>query len=313
MTKAVSYFLIGTPMQPKRLIPPLLVVLLALLAVPAIAHAEQSFPSCGLPSNFPPEWAERCAQEHKVAEEAEKRAAEEAAKKAAEAAEEAAKAAAQASKEAAKAAEEQAPATRLELKVFSHHSDSYAEPGYTAIGIMAAPYNRVTFTGNHGVGTSRFRLLPGTEGITEPIETGDVYKTYAIKSGSGLVTGAAGINVRWSCRLRGQTIHFTVQSLGGSGPPLVRTGTFRIRLTARWCVAAKRRESSEEARHRAEERQEAAERARREKEAQRHELEQWETNCRKLGGTVVWLHVGSAGAVAPVCRGPNGGTIEVPA
>lgn len=125
--------------------------------------------------------------------------------------------------------------------------------------------------------------------------------------------------IRWSCRHPREAIHYTVTAHGGAGPLLTRTGAFTIPLSARWCAAAKRQEhheleviDREEARNRAEEREEAAEHARREKEAQRHELEQWEANCRKLGGTVVWLHVGDAGAVAPYCRGPNGGTIEVP-
>lgn len=239
-------------MQPKRLTFPLVAVLLALLVVPAVAHAEEALsPACILaayPATFP-KASEECAQEHKVAEE--------------KAAEEAAKAAAKAAAEAAKKAEEQAPATRLELKVFSRHGSSYAEPGFTAISITAAPYVRITFTGNHGGGTSHFRLLPGHEGITEPTETGAVYETYAIKSGSGLVPGAAGINVRWSCHLRGQAIHFTVEALGGSGPPLVRTGYFEIALSARWCAQAKETEEAAklQAKRRAEEERRAEEHA----------------------------------------------------
>lgn len=287
-------------MKPKRLTVALLAVLLVLLAVPAMAYAEEAFfPAC-IEAPYPvtfPKAPEECAQEHKAAEQ--------------KAAEEAAKAAAKAAEEAAKAAEEQAPATRLELKAYSRHGDSYAEPGQTNIAVESTPYIRITFTGSHGVGTSRFRLLPGTEGITEPIETGDVYWTYPIKASHGvLVPGDAGINVRWSCQLRGQTIHFTVRAVGGSGPPLVRTGVFKIRLTARWCAAAKRRENSGKARIRAEERQEAAEHVRREREKHQHEIERYETNCRAIGGIPVEISTSEGRRI--VCHSKTGGVIPVP-
>jgi hypothetical protein len=202
--------------------------------------------------------------------------------------------------EATREAAEHAPATLLEVKVRSHRGTSYSEPGHTDIAIKATPFARVTFTGDHGTKTMHFQA--GVENEA----TGGV---------------PDGVRIRWSCRSPGPTtIHYTVIAQGGSGPPLTRTGTFTITLSARWCVFAKRREhrehateATEEAHHRAEERKEAAEQAHREQEAQRHELEQWEGNCRKLGGTVVRLHVGSHGATVPVCRGPSGGTIEVPA
>jgi hypothetical protein len=201
--------------------------------------------------------------------------------------------------EATREAAEQAPATFLEVKVRSHHGTSYSEPGHTDIAIKATPFARVTFTGDHSTKTMHFRA--GVENEA----TGSV---------------PDGVRVLWSCRDPGPTtIHYTVTAQGGSGSPFTHTGDFTIALSARWCAAAKRRERREHAReaigeahHRAEERKEAAEQAHREQQAQRHELEQWEANCRKLGGTVIRLHVGSHGAIVPVCRGPNGGTIEAP-
>jgi hypothetical protein len=195
--------------------------------------------------------------------------------------------------EATREAAEQAPATVLDVKVRSHHGTSYSEPGHTDITIKTTPFAHVTFTGDHGTRTMHFQASVENEA------TGGV---------------PDGVRIRWSCRPPGPTaIHYTVTTQGGSGPPLTRTGTFTIALSARWCASAKRRErrehakeAIEEARHRAEERKEAAEQAHR-------ELDQWEANCRKLGGTVVRLHVGSHGATVPVCRAPNGGTIQVPA
>lgn len=202
--------------------------------------------------------------------------------------------------EATREAAEQAPATVLEVTVRSHHGTAYGEPGHTDIRIKTTPFANVTFAGDHRTKTMHFRA--GVENEA----TGGV---------------PDGVRIRWSCRSPGPTtIHYTVTAQGGSGTPLAHTGTFTIALSARWCANTKRREHQEhvreaieEAHHRAEERKEVAEQAHREQEAQRHELEQWEANCRKLGGTVVKLHVGSHGATAPVCRGPNGGTIEVPA
>jgi hypothetical protein len=277
----------------------LLAVLLTLLALPAITQAEEAFfPACieaPYPSTFP-KAPEECAQEHQAAEK--------------KAAEEAVKAAEEAAKIAAKTAEEQAPAPVLAVKVFSHHGDSFAEPGVTAISVNSTPYVRVTFRSDHGMGTSRFRLLPGNEGITEPIETGAVYNTYPIKGDHGVVAGAAGINMAWSCHLRGQTIHFTVRALGGSGAPLVHTGSFKIGLSARWCAAAKQTENSENARHRAEERKEAAEHVRHEREKRQHEVERFETNCRAIGGIPV--EISTSEGRRTVCHSKTGGVIPVP-
>jgi chemotaxis protein histidine kinase CheA len=226
---------------------------------------------------------------------------------AAEAVAAAAKAAAKAAAEAAKKAEEQAPATLLDVKVRSEHGDSYADPGWTYITIKSTPYVPITFTGDHGMGASHFRLFPGTEGIVFRQLPG--HKIEANGNGTA-VAGAANIEVEWSCHRRDQTIHFTVQAQGGSGPPLVRTGHFKIAVSGRWCAAAKRREGREDARQRAErhaeERKEAAERA----EKHRHEVERYETNCRAIGGIPVEISTSEGNRI--VCHSKTGGVIPVP-
>jgi hypothetical protein len=265
--------------------------LIAFFAFPVVSRAEGIYPAC-FPNPPSQEWVERCAAERKSGQEAEQLAAEAAARPAAAAA-----------REAAIAAEKQAPAARLVVRAFSRHGASYAEPGLTAFSITSSLYAHITFRGDHGTGSSRFQFVPATEeegGITEAGETGDVFDTHLIPRAPA---PEAQVNIRWSCRLRGQLIHYTVQAQGGSGPPLVSTGVFRIRLTARWCIAAKHRESSEEAHHRAEERKEAA-------EAHRHELERYETNCRAIGGTPVEISTSEGRRV--VCHSKTGGVIPVP-
>jgi hypothetical protein len=267
-----------------------LVALLMLAALPGRAAANPYGP-CPAPPQTPLEkqdgigevthqaWEEACAQEAKEAAETK-----------------------------AKAEVEQAPATLLEVNVRQDHGSAYSQPGHTDLLIKATVFSHVTVSTQPATPTLRYQSGVPTEeeellGVEE----------------AGPAHGIQGAKIKWSCRHPRETIHYTVTAQGASGPPLIRTGAFTIPLSARWCAAAKREErheleviDHEEARHRAEERKEAAEHARREAEAQHRELEQWEANCRKLGGTVVWLHVGNAGATAPYCRAPNGGTINVP-
>ena len=218
-------------MQPKRLTFPLLAALLTLLAVPAIAHASEPG-LCPAPAGSPSYVVEVCAE---VAAEEAKKAA-----------------------EAAKKAGEQAPATFLDVTVRSHHGSSYGEPGRTDIAMTTSPYARITFTGDHGAGTYRFQQqLAGWYAVEED---GELWKAEH---------GPAVDTIHWSCHRRGQTVHYTVQAQGGSGPPLVRTGDFKIVLSARWCAAAKRRESSEEARQHA--KNEAQEREERKEAAEKHQ------------------------------------------
>lgn len=280
-------------MQPRAVAVPFLATLVA-FASPVAAHAENPFGSCPAPPrtqlevelNLHSAWEEVCAEE--------------------------------ATREAA----ERVPATFLEVKVRSHHGTYYSHPGRSEIHVKATPFATVTMTANQGIGTLRYRNTTTIEEEAEA-ETRRA-QGFLVRNAEGeegaLAGEIEGSMIRWSCRHPRETIRYTVTAQGASGPPLTRTGAFTIPLSVRWCVAARHKEhheleaiNREEARHRAEERKEAVEHARREAEAQRHELERWEANCRKLGGTVVRLHVGSHGAIVPVCRGPNGGTIEVPA
>jgi hypothetical protein len=271
----------------------LLAALVALIASPVAARAENPFGSCPAPPRTQLEvelnphspWEEVCAEE--------------------------------ATREAA----EHVPATLLEVNVRQHHSGAYSHPGRTEIVVKATPSATVTLTANHGIRTLHYRNgVPIEEEGEAEARRAEGFLVKEARAAEGeLADEIEGTMIRWSCRHPRETIHYTVTAQGGSGPPLAYTGDFTIPLSARWCAATKQRERREhvatardEARGRAEEHREATERARREAEALHHELEQWEANCRKLGGTVVWLHVGSTGAVAPVCRGPNGGTIEVP-
>src|SRR5947209_8266779 len=107
-------------MHLRRLAVPLVAVL-ALLVVPAATHAVGPCGPASLPSWTP------CEEEVLAAE------------------------------QAARAAAEQAPATVLEVKVRSHHGSSYREPGHTDITVRTTLDARVTFVGDHGAGTGRFR------------------------------------------------------------------------------------------------------------------------------------------------------------
>ena len=198
------------------------------------------------------------------------------------AAAEAQKAAAEAAAAAAKAAQEQAelqaPATILDVTVRSHHWGSYGEPGETDITATSSPNALIDITAS---------------------------AAYTLEF------GRASLAVLWSCHRRGQIVRYTVEAQGGEGtPPLVRTGTFKIALSSRWCAAARRREASENARIRAEEHKETAERAQHEREQRQHEIEHFETNCRALGGIPVEIQIGGHPWV--VCHNKTGGIINVP-
>jgi hypothetical protein len=208
--------------------------------------------------------------------------------------------------EAAKKAEEQAPATFLDVTVRSHHGSSYSEPGQTRISVTTSPYVVVTMPGAHS-NISGFRQLP--EGKVETSGGEPVANKEPGESGESM-SGTAFFALGWSCHFRGQTIHFTVQAQGGTGPPLVHTGTFKVALSARWCAAAKRREreqASRDTRERqkteAKERKEAAENAQRERE-------HYEVNCRAIGGTPVEISTSEGNRV--VCHSKTGGVIPVP-
>jgi hypothetical protein len=274
------------------------------IAGPAIAHASWAGP-CPAPAGSPSYWVNACEQEERDA----------AAKAHAEAnppcsvfewsvepehcTTEAAKAAAEAAKAAAKKAEEQAPATLLRLAVRSYHGSSYSGPGQTDIAISTTPYARVTVTGDHGVKTFRFQQL--VEGQIEDEES---------LSGPGPAPGPAINTIYWSCHLRGQTIHYTVKAQGSTGPPLVRTGAFKITLSARWCATAKRREDRQTRRDTRERQKTEAEERKEAAAKHQHEVERYETNCRAIGGTPVEISTSEGNRI--VCHSKTGGVIPVP-
>ncbi len=212
-----------------------------------------------------------------------KEAAEQTAARAKEAAEQAAA--------RAREAAERAPATRLEVKLRSHHGGFYGEPGHTDIFITATPYAHLAFTADHGLGKKHWRQPGGKAGEDEE------------EANEGEV---GHIIIRWSCRHPGETVHYSVQALGGSGSPLVRREHFKEPLSRQWCAAAKRREQREAT----EERQHQAEERREEAAQRRHAVEHFETNCRAIGGTPVEISTSEGRQV--VCRSKNGGIIPVP-
>jgi len=240
---------------------------LALLTIPAIAHAEDPFSGCALEEPIV------CAAERKEAAE-----------------------------ESSKKTEEQAPATLLNVTVRSHHGSFYGDPGHTDITVTTSPYARVTVT--VGTGHVRWRQMPNGTIVTPDEER------VATPDYEGTEPGPGFVAVSWRCRDRGQTVHFSVQAQGGSGPPLMRTGHFKIPLTARWCAAAKHKEQTEIARHHVEERKKAAEHARREREKYQHEVERYETTCRAIGGIPVEIHTSEGNRI--VCHSKTGGVITVP-
>jgi hypothetical protein len=285
---------------------------LTLLGTPGITKAEEAFWSAACTEaqypSFYPGAVEACERERKQhAEEAAKAASEEAQ---------------QAAQQATQEAEERAPATALEVTVRQRHGGSYSHPGRTEIVVKTTPFATVTITADQGARTLRYRNTTPIE--EEPEAEARRVQGFLVRNAEGaegaLADEIEGSVIRWSCRHPRETIRYTVTAQGASGSPLTHNAVFTIPLSARWCAAAKRKErreleviDREEAHHHVEERREAAEHARHEAEAQHHELEQWEANCRQLGGSVVWLHVGKTGATAPYCRSPGGGIIDVPA
>jgi hypothetical protein len=303
-----------------------LLAILALLAVPAIAHASWAGP-CPAPAGSPSYWVEACAAEHKEAEEAEKRAAEAAAAKAhaeanppcgvlewgfepelctteaAEAVAAAAKAAAKAAQEAAKAqaqaAAEQAPVTFLQVRVRGHHGHFYTGPGYSEILISTTPYARITATGNHAI----------VGFVGGPTANEVVAKTLRFRlegDALGERGGQETLLVWWSCRHPGETVRYTVTAVGGSGLPLVRAGHFKVPISGRWCATAKRREVAERRQV------EAEETAQRQHEYEREvrEVEHYEANCRAIGGIPVKISTRQGNRI--VCHSKTGGVIPVP-
>jgi hypothetical protein len=201
-------------------------------------------------------------------------------------------------------AEEQ-PVTSLKLVVTAHHGHTYSEPGDTTVELVTSPSAE-------------------SAKLYETLQMHALRLNVKFKPGQWLTSeenpanGETGIDTReisWSCETPGESYTLTATARSTVGATVTATGEFREDLTARWCAKAKKAEKAANRRFAREEQAEGERllaKERNEKEQPKRELEQWEGNCRQLGGHVVWLHVGDAGAVAPYCRGPNGGTIAVP-
>ena len=174
---------------------------------------------------------------------------------------------------------EQAPATFLSVKTISHRLGSTAHPGATMFEIGTNKYAYVTITVNDGW-TRQYRASGKTQDVT----------------------------FNWSCRHPG-TRRYAVTAVGGAGPTLTRSGHFKT-ITNRWCASTKKSEEEANRDVREEERHEAEQERHRAEEKHRHEVERFDSNCEKLGGTPVELPTSEGRKI--YCRGPNGGVIPVP-
>ncbi len=167
------------------------------------------------------------------------------------------------------------------VKAVEHSGHSSSQPGYTNLDLTTEPYAYVT------VRLSRYGQ------ITHHIEWGS--------SASGVA-----MVIPWTCSSPGGTYHYVVSvRLEVGGLTVKRSGHFTPVSAAR-CRALKR--SEVEARERSA--REYAERLRQEAQESREKLEQWEGNCRALGGTPVTLYTSEGTERA--CRGPRGGLLPVP-
>ena len=175
----------------------------------------------------------------------------------------------------AKSAGEQAPVSKLKVKVTSHHGSSYGRPGYTGLVISTSAFANVVLTVDHGVGTKRWQ---------QP------------------ANGRRQVNISWSCRQPGLTYHYAIKARGDSGGSLARSGKFESNVTAEWCRDARVREI-------------AAEHAKKERKRrqEREPIERYERQCRAIGGIPVKIEstfpvVGGYHR----CRSQTGGLIPVP-
>jgi hypothetical protein len=181
------------------------------------------------------------------------------------------------------------PVSTLKAIVTAHHGRTYANPGYTSIKLLAEPEAAyMTFTT-----TKTIKWLTS--------ETSNV------------------VEQPWTCELPKESFNYVATARASVGATVTIHGYFRAMLSAHWCAAAKKREAQQQAHERHEDErlyaEEVAQHEREERRAteqQQQEQARWESNCRKLGGTVVQLPVGDAGAEAPFCRGQDGGIITVP-
>lgn len=195
----------------------------------------------------------------------------------------------------AREAAEQAPATSLNITIRSHHGSSFSSPGHTSFRISSSPDAHLTFTLDHGGGSQHWRQPGPQSGEVEEEASESEVGTYFLE---------------WTCRAPNLTYHYTVTAVGGSGPPLERTGRFKVALTSRWCRAARLAEQARNRRIVAKERREASERKRHEAEQHQRTIERFESNCRAIGGVPAEITTSEGRRV--VCHSKTGGIIPVP-
>lgn len=168
----------------------------------------------------------------------------------------------------------------LSVHVVNHYGRTAAAPGYTTIYVTASPYSYVT------VRLTRFGHR------IERLEWGKA-------------TTAPASKIDWTCSRPDGVYHYEVTARTNVGSTIIRRGRFTAGSTLR-CRTLERREA--EARERNE--RNFGEQARREAQVARERLEQWENNCRALGGSTVTIQTGEGPERA--CRSPRGGLLPVP-
>jgi hypothetical protein len=178
------------------------------------------------------------------------------------------------------------PVAVLSVHTIARVGTSTAHPGETELVITTAPFAQVTITLTRHGRRRVERFDVGTSSLTA-------------------TTAAVTPTINWSCAAPGGTYHYVVTARTDVGRSLARSGHFSP-VSAAHCRLLKRRETEARQRNARRYAESVAQHEREEREA----LEQWEENCRALGGTPVTLHTSEGNERA--CRAPNGGRISVP-
>ncbi len=214
--------------------------------------------------------------EHAQAQKAQE-AHEDAVQKELEVAEDAKEAAAYAARRAAALKK---PVRQLKVHAVAHNSESSNAPGYTNLDVTTSQFAHVT------VKLKRYGHV-----------------TYHIEWGEH--TTAAAVVIPWSCHSPNGVYSYVVTARTDVGHTLTRKGRFSPVNSDRCHYLEKL-----EAEAREQENREVTEKYEAEARAERQRVENYEENCRKLGGSPVVLEVHGENRI--FCRGPNGGIILVP-
>ncbi len=150
---------------------------------------------------------------------------------------------------------EEGPATLLRVKGVPHNGRSSSHPGHTTLIITTSPLVHVTVTFSPHARPHHYQAS-GSEPALFEVEQG------------------------WSCSQPGLTYQYRITAVGGSGPPLYRSGSFKAISSAK-CAALKSAE-----RRRSEEQHREDEEQKRKENSPEYKIEQAEDEyCEKvLGG-----------------------------